>query len=141
MNAMPESLVDIQAVDPQVFISYAKEDARRALKLYARLKDDGFTPWIDTHNILPGYDWESLIESVISRCPIVLVCLSEKSISKQGYIQKEMRMALRCAGTMPRDVFTSCRHDSSPARYRRAFRNGNGWTFTPTLGTQSSRTR
>jgi len=62
--------------DPLVFISYAKEDRTRALKLYRRLSDENLRPWLDRYHLRPGQEWESVIPRIIkrSRFFIVLIC-------------------------------------------------------------------
>jgi len=50
---------------PRVFLAYAKEDARRAERLYDTLETAGFMPWMDTRKLLPGQNWPRAIESAI----------------------------------------------------------------------------
>lgn len=78
----------------QVFISYAKEDRDFAIKIYSDLKDHGYLPWIDLYDILPGQPWEKTIHAAIKSCNFFLALLSTNSISKKGFVQKEIRYAL-----------------------------------------------
>lgn len=91
---------DLQ-LSPLVFLSYAKEDYSQVRTLSDRLRREGFNVWLDTHRLQRGHAWESVIEDVISRCKFFLVCLSKKSVSKTGYIQKEIRIALEVTQRMP----------------------------------------
>jgi tetratricopeptide (TPR) repeat protein len=58
------------------------------------LSDAGFKPWMDKKDILPGEDWESCIQRVIRRSDFFLVCLSINSVSRRGFLQKEIKYAL-----------------------------------------------
>ena len=85
----------------KVFICYAREDEALTRNLYNRLLRDGFQPWLDKEDILPGQDWESEIKKAVKKCDYILVCLSKSSISKTGFVQKEIRLALDVADTQP----------------------------------------
>jgi tetratricopeptide (TPR) repeat protein len=58
-------------------------------------------PWFDEIDLLPGQDWNLEIRKAIRECHIVLVCLSSSSISKVGYLQKEIRHVLDVADEQP----------------------------------------
>jgi hypothetical protein len=64
---------------------------------YYRLKNDGIKPWLDVIDLLPGQNWELEIKKVISASDIVLVCLSPKSVNQEGYVNKEIKIALDIA--------------------------------------------
>jgi len=79
----------------KVFISYAKEDVKAARKLYKDLKEyPDISPWLDIENLLPGQNWKNAISEAIKRSSYFIMLLSQKSISKKGYIQKEQKIAL-----------------------------------------------
>ena len=65
------------------------------------MQSDGFDPWLDEEKLLPGQDWNREIIKAVRGSDIVLVCLSEKSISKSGYVQKEIKYALDIADEQP----------------------------------------
>jgi hypothetical protein len=50
---------------------------------------------------MPGQDWDREIRSVIRRSAAVIACISKHSVSKFGYLQKELRMALDVADEAP----------------------------------------
>ncbi|MBL8329692.1 MAG: TIR domain-containing protein [Rubrivivax sp.] len=79
---------------PRVFLSYARPDAHLVEQVYARLVDEGFNVWMDTHSIFPGQEWELEIESALRDSSVVLVCLSRNSVTREGYLQKEILAAL-----------------------------------------------
>ncbi len=79
----------------KVFISYVKEDAETAEKLYNDLKSEGVKIWTNDEDILPGQGWRREIERAIKEdCSYFLLLLSSKSISKKCYEHKQMRIAL-----------------------------------------------
>lgn len=79
---------------PQVFISYAREDAAMAERLYTYLSEAGYKPWMDTKDILPGELWVNSIQTAIQNSDFFLACLSTNSVDKRGMLQKEIKSAL-----------------------------------------------
>ena len=89
-----------------VFISYAKEDSEIAKKLYDDLRKVGINAWLDSENLLPGQNWRTVIHDAIRKCRFFIPLLSSYSISKRGYIQKELKIALDILDELPReDIF------------------------------------
>lgn len=86
---------------PTVFLCHASEDKPAARHLRTRLNADGFQPWLDEADLLPGQDWQLEITRAVRRADIVLVCLSARSISKTGYVQREIAIALDAADERP----------------------------------------
>ena len=74
-----------------VFLSYAKEDSGTVGEFYKVLKQAGYHPWMDTCSILPGQDWKFEIQNAIAPCDTAIIFLSERSVSKTGYVQAELR--------------------------------------------------
>lgn len=85
----------------KVFISYAREDKRQALRLYRDLKALGAQPWIDITDMLPGGAWKRQIEEALDACDYVVLLLSHNSIEKRGYVQVEKRYVLELLKQMP----------------------------------------
>jgi hypothetical protein len=79
---------------PVIFLSYARNDQDIVKVLYTRLEDEGYKPWMDQFDILPGEDWERSIRSTIKKADFFLVFLSKHSINRRGVLQKEIRIAL-----------------------------------------------
>jgi hypothetical protein len=84
--------MDKRAYD--IFISYAREDIQAASDLFIRLRSQGFRPWLDVSCLLPGQPWKEAIRKAIKECRFFLALLSSRSVDKQGFVQKEMRIAL-----------------------------------------------
>jgi len=62
--------------------------------LYLKLQSYGFKPWLDKIDLIPGQNWQIEIPEAIRKSDIFIACLSRISVQKQGYIQKEFRLAL-----------------------------------------------
>lgn len=84
-----------------VFLCHASEDKESARVLYTRLLQDGFDPWLDEANLLPGQEWGPEIARAVRETDVVVVCLSSRSIDKKGYVQREIRLALDAADDRP----------------------------------------
>ena len=85
----------------QIFLCHASEDKPKVRSLYERLRRDGNNIWLDEDNLLPGQNWNREIENAIKNSAIVLVCLSRNSTTKEGYVQKEIRISLDVADEKP----------------------------------------
>jgi hypothetical protein len=69
--------------------------------LYKRLTADGVDAWLDVENLIAGQNWQVEIPKAIRESDVVIVCLSEKSINREGYVQKEIKFALDVADEKP----------------------------------------
>jgi hypothetical protein len=76
------------------FISYAREDRNVAVLIHAELTAVGAEPWLDAVNLIAGEDWELAVERALRTATHVIVLISERSVNKRGYVQKELRQAL-----------------------------------------------
>lgn len=86
---------------PLVFMSTTREDSHRVTPVYNALSSAGFRPWLDVQDLLPGQDWVASIRGAIQNADFFLVFLSETSVSKTGYVQREIRIALDQADRLP----------------------------------------
>lgn len=84
-----------------IFLSYAHADVDDVRKLYEYLIDKGFDVWFDEESLIPGQDWRLEIENGLYNADIVIVCLSDTSVNKEGFVQKEFTFALDRALEMP----------------------------------------
>ena len=86
----------------RVFLCYASQDKPAVRELYRRLLGEGWIdPWIDEEKLLPGQDWNLEIYRAIRDADALIVCLSTESISKEGYVQREFKLALNLAEEKP----------------------------------------
>jgi hypothetical protein len=87
----------------KVFLCHARENKSEVRELYERLQNDGFQPWLDEEDLLPGQDWQKEIPKAVRASDVVIVCLSD-AFSKAGYRQKEVALALDVAEEQPEDT-------------------------------------
>ena len=92
----------------RVFLCHASQDKPIVRELYQRLlaapygDDMGWIdPWLDEEKLLPGQDWNIEIEKAVEAADVVIVCLSNTSVSKEGYIQRELKFVLDIALEKP----------------------------------------
>ncbi|GJQ53356.1 MAG: hypothetical protein HKUEN02_22030 [Anaerolineaceae bacterium] len=86
----------------RVFLCHASQDKLVARELYQRLFSEGWIdPWLDEEKLLPGQDWDMEIEKAVEDADAIIVCLSNKSVTKEGYIQRELKFALDIALEKP----------------------------------------
>jgi hypothetical protein len=84
-----------------VFISYVREDRDAALQLRAELLSLGVRPWLDIVDLVPGQDWQVTIKHALRESSHVIVLISQTSVGKRGFVQKEVRDALDLLGELP----------------------------------------
>lgn len=87
-----------------MFISYAREDRETALRLRESLLSLGADVWLDVTELLPGQDWQTAITVTLRKSSHVVVLVSEASVNKTGYVQKEVRAALDRLTEFPPDA-------------------------------------
>jgi TIR domain-containing protein len=81
----------------KVFLCHTTADKSIVRNLYKRLVNKGVDAWLDQEKILPGQDWRIEIPKAVRNSDIVIVCLSNNSVNKEGYVQKEIKVALDIA--------------------------------------------
>ena len=85
----------------RVFISYARRDLARAEELYAGLVESGHCPWLDKYDLEPGAKWVESIEHEIASSRYFLALLTTHSLTKRGFVQRELRVALNILDLYP----------------------------------------
>jgi hypothetical protein len=85
----------------RVFMCHSSQDKLAVMTLRKRLMDEGFAPWVDSVDLVPGQDWEREIRAAVRGSDVVLVCLSEDLVSKAGFRHREIRFALDVASEQP----------------------------------------
>lgn len=86
----------------RVFVSYAREDLEIAQQLSCDLKSNGVNIWFDKDQILVGQNWKYEIRKAIQECDYFIALLSSNSISKRGFVQKELKIAFDVFDEFPR---------------------------------------
>jgi len=97
------SLTSAKVASPQlrVFLCHASHDKTTVRRLYEELNDLPVDPWFDEVKLLPGQDWEHEIRQALRASHVVLVCLSPKAVTKEGFVQKEIKITLDIADEKP----------------------------------------
>lgn len=85
----------------KVFLCHASSDKAKVQKLYSRLIDDGIDAWLDKEKLIPGQNWQIEIPKAVRNSDIVIVFLSSQSVNKEGFVQKEIKIALDTADEKP----------------------------------------
>lgn len=86
----------------RIFISYASQDKPIVRDLYSRLESETWIePWLDEKSLLPGQEWRVAIEEAVETSDVVIICLSTNSVTKEGFVQKELRYAREIALEKP----------------------------------------
>lgn len=91
----------------RVFLCHSSNDKSAVRELYKKLRteaEDWIDPWLDKMKILPGQNWRVVIEEAVEASDIVIICISNHSINKEGFIQREIRYAYDLALEKPDGV-------------------------------------
>jgi hypothetical protein len=78
----------------KIFISYSRRDEEMALSLYGHLFNEGYKPWMDVKDILPGENFKLEIERAIHSADFFIACLSSHSVNERGLVQSQIQRAL-----------------------------------------------
>jgi len=81
----------------KIFLCHSSSDKSKVRDLYQRLQKEGFKPWLDEEDLIPGQEWQVEIPKAVRNSDVVLICLSNNSITKSGYVQREIKYALDVA--------------------------------------------
>jgi hypothetical protein len=79
---------------PQIFLSYASPDQARVLPFFDGLKQNGFNVWIDCRCLMPGQNWDFELKRALEKSSLVIIFLSNNSVNRRGYVQREIKIAL-----------------------------------------------
>jgi len=85
------------------FLSCAREDIDSARNLHRDLRASGVIIWFDESSLRHGKKWESAIRSGVRQSRYFIALLSSSSVSKKGFVQREIRAALDILDENPDD--------------------------------------
>jgi formylglycine-generating enzyme required for sulfatase activity len=86
----------------KVFLCHSSADKPAVRELYKKLRDEPWiSSWLDEEDIFPGDDWNLEIQKAIRETDAIIVCLSKGSITKEGYVQREIKTALDYSDEKP----------------------------------------
>jgi len=82
----------------KVFLCHTAHDKPIVRDIYRYLETEGWIdPWLDEEKLLAGLEWGIQIEKAVESSDAVIVFLSSQALTKEGYVQKELRLALDLA--------------------------------------------
>jgi hypothetical protein len=85
----------------RAFLCHSSGDKPAVKHLYERLVKDGVDAWLDKEKLIPGQEWQVEIPKAVKNSDVVIVCLSSQSVTKEGFVQKEIKFALDAADEKP----------------------------------------
>lgn len=80
-----------------VFISYTSGDRDRVEPIADALIASGIDAWMDVKRLKAGQNWDFEIRRALDKAEVIVVFISDKSVTKRGYVQREVRLALEKA--------------------------------------------
>jgi len=84
------------------FLCYAKENMELVREFCEKLKSEGWIdPWFDEEDLLAGQVWEDFVTEAVRESHAVIIFLSDVATKKNGFFQKEMKLALDTAAEKP----------------------------------------
>jgi formylglycine-generating enzyme required for sulfatase activity len=86
----------------RVVLCYAPEDKFIIHDFHKRLSTESWIDlWLDEERILPGMNPDVEIARSVENADAVIVCVSHNSVDKEGYAQRELKLALEVALEKP----------------------------------------
>jgi hypothetical protein len=85
----------------RVFLCHSSGDKPDVRVLFERLVKEGIDAWLDIEKLIPGQDWQVEISKAVKDADVVVVCLSSQSVTREGFVQKEIKFALDVADKKP----------------------------------------
>ncbi|WP_082613706.1 TIR domain-containing protein [Bosea sp. Root483D1] len=80
--------------EPLIFISYASPDRARVDPFVDDLERANFNIWMDHRRLVAGQNWDAEIRRALGRSAVVILFMSENSVDRRGYAQREIKLAL-----------------------------------------------
>jgi hypothetical protein len=78
---------------PPIFLSHSSKDLQQAREIRALLERHGYSVWMAPDSIRSTGTWVDEIVSAVQTCPVMVVVISENSMSSQ-HVAREVSMAL-----------------------------------------------
>ena len=88
----------------RVFLCHSSADKPAVRELYAALIEIGIDAWLDEEKLIPGQQWRSEISRAVRESDAVIICLSKKTVTKEGFVQREIKFALDVALEKPENT-------------------------------------
>lgn len=97
----PSELTSSSTLPHGTFVSYSHSDKAKVQELLTRLERAGVGYWIDKNRLPPGAHFDLEISAKIRNCRYFLACLSSASATRDGYVHKELDLAVDAAKRKP----------------------------------------
>jgi TIR domain/Calcineurin-like phosphoesterase len=105
----------------RVYISFAEEDRRQVRELESTLRAAGFETWFDEKDLTAGSNWMDEIKQALPRSDVFVSCISTRSVSRPGFYDEEIALALELRKDRPAFVVPVRLDDCElPAPYQKA---------------------
>lgn len=91
----------MKKITSRIFLSYGREDATHAQRLFAELSAYGADVWFDKNQLAAGSQWEATIEKAIHGCRYFITLLSTRSVDRRGFVNREISTALKILDEFP----------------------------------------
>lgn len=80
-------------MNPNVFLSYSRQEVGFVDELAHRLENEGFKVWLDYRSLVPGTPWTEQIHRGVDDSEVILLVVSKASISSK-YVEFEWRRVI-----------------------------------------------
>src|SRR5215468_2125490 len=77
----------------RIYLCHANEDRHQVREIYQRLRAEGFDPWLDEEDLLPGQNWEHAVIQALRESDFVLIFLSRHLVSQRIHLQRDLKLA------------------------------------------------
>lgn len=82
-----------------IFLSYSSPDCDAVREFHDYLYSRNYNVWFDKRKLKPGQNWDFEIKRALKAASIIVVFISNCSVDRRGYAQREIRLALEQAET------------------------------------------
>jgi TolB-like protein/Flp pilus assembly protein TadD len=91
----------MMAKTADVFVSYSREDKDKVLAVIGELKHAGVSVWIDQGGIDAATNWGEEIVNAIENCKVLLLMISEVSVTSQNVMREVMLVSEKKKHILP----------------------------------------
>ncbi len=89
------------AQQPEVFVSYSRDDSARVLELAGKLKAAGVSLWIDQGGIDAASLWSEQIVTALERVKVLLLIVTESAVHSHNVAKEVMLVSERNGNILP----------------------------------------
>jgi predicted phosphodiesterase len=84
-----------------VYFSFAQEDRLQVRDLESKIRAAGFETWFDEKDLTAGSNWKDEIKQALPRSDVFVSCISTRSLSRPGFYDDEIALALELRDERP----------------------------------------